>query len=280
MLRDAIERFPFDTVMFPLNPIQAADPRPATDYRPLVAAALARGTGMIGIKATALGPWRTRAEQTYTTWYRPSDDPADAALRLRFALTHPIATAVLPSDTRLWPALFDAAESFEPLGDDEIESMVRDARGSEPLYVESMKLSLPAYRAPRDRRKTMMDRVALDRFFRDRRVGVLAIPRDGRAPLTHPVWYEWDGTRFASRSTPRARRRSSSAPDRGRYRSPSRARCRPTATPSCTARRRSATAAIRRLRTRVARRYFRADRRRPVRPAGDEGTDAARRRCG
>jgi PPOX class probable F420-dependent enzyme len=42
----------------------------------------------------------------------------------------------------------------------------------------------------------MMDRVALDRFFRDRRVGVLAIPRDGRAPLTHPVWYEWDGTAF------------------------------------------------------------------------------------
>jgi aryl-alcohol dehydrogenase-like predicted oxidoreductase len=145
VLRDAIERFPFDTVMFPLNPIQAADPRPATDYRPLVAAALARGTGMIGIKATALGPWRTRAEQTYTTWYRPSDDPADAALRLRFALTHPIATAVLPSDTRLWPALFDAAARFEPLDEPTLDAMIGAAHGAMPLYVESMKLGLPAY---------------------------------------------------------------------------------------------------------------------------------------
>lgn len=42
-----------------------------------------------------------------------------------------------------------------------------------------------------------MDQPTLDRFFRDRRVAVLAIPRDGgRAPLTTPVWYDWDGTAF------------------------------------------------------------------------------------
>jgi aryl-alcohol dehydrogenase-like predicted oxidoreductase len=145
VLRDALGRFPFDTVMFPVNPIQAADPRPATDYRPLLAATIARGVGAIGIKAIALGPWTTRAEQTHTTWYRPTDDPADMSQRLRFALTHLIATTVLPSDTRLWPPLFDAAESFAPLPDDEIELMIAAARGSTPLYVESMKLALPAY---------------------------------------------------------------------------------------------------------------------------------------
>jgi predicted aldo/keto reductase-like oxidoreductase len=145
VLRDALARFAFDTVMFPVNPIQAADPRPATDYRPLLAATLARGTGAIGIKAIALRPWATRAEQTHTTWYRPSDDPTDMAKRLRYALTHPIATTVLPSDTHLWPPLFDAVESFAPLPDDEIERMIADARGSTPLYVESMKLAVPAY---------------------------------------------------------------------------------------------------------------------------------------
>jgi hypothetical protein len=131
--------------MFPLNPQQAADPRPATDYRPVLAATIARGIGAIGIKAIALGPWATRAEQTYTTWYRPTDDPADMARRLRFTLTHLVATTVLPSDTRLWPILFDAAERFEPLDDDEMQTMIRDARGARPLYVESMKLGLPAY---------------------------------------------------------------------------------------------------------------------------------------
>jgi aryl-alcohol dehydrogenase-like predicted oxidoreductase len=145
VLRDALDRFPFDTVMFPVNPMQAADPRPATDYRPLLAATLARGIGAIAIKATALGPWRTRAERTYTTWYRPADDPEEAARRLRFTLTHLVATAVLPSDTRLWPPLFAAVADFQPLDDDAIEAMIRDARGAVPLYVESMKLALPAF---------------------------------------------------------------------------------------------------------------------------------------
>ena len=145
VLKQAIERFPFDTVMFPVNPIQAADPRPATDYRPLLAATIARGVGAIGIKAIALAPGSTRAEQTSTTWYRPSTDPTDMARRLRFALTHLIATTVLPSDTRLWPPLFDAVASFEPLPDDEIERMIVEARGAAPLYVESMKLAVPAY---------------------------------------------------------------------------------------------------------------------------------------
>jgi hypothetical protein len=35
--------------------------------------------------------------------------------------------------------------NFEPLDDDAIEAMIRDARGAAPLYVESMKLALPAF---------------------------------------------------------------------------------------------------------------------------------------
>lgn len=36
----------------------------------------------------------------------------------------------------------------------------------------------------------------LDRFLRQRRVAVLAMPRPGRSPLTTPVWFDWDGARF------------------------------------------------------------------------------------
>jgi aryl-alcohol dehydrogenase-like predicted oxidoreductase len=145
VLHDALARFPFDTVMFPLNPIQAADPRPATDYRPLLAATIARGVGAIGIKAIATGPWATRAEQTHTTWYRPADEPGDMARRLRFTLSHLVATTVLPSDTSLWPPLFETVAHLAPLDDTEIEAMIREAHGARPLYVESMKLGLPAY---------------------------------------------------------------------------------------------------------------------------------------
>ncbi len=43
----------------------------------------------------------------------------------------------------------------------------------------------------------MMSPATLDRFFRDRRVGVIAIPRgDDRPPLATPIWYDWDGSAF------------------------------------------------------------------------------------
>jgi nitroimidazol reductase NimA-like FMN-containing flavoprotein (pyridoxamine 5'-phosphate oxidase superfamily) len=41
-----------------------------------------------------------------------------------------------------------------------------------------------------------MDEKKLESFLRARRVAVLAIPREGRSPLTAPVWYDYDGTRF------------------------------------------------------------------------------------
>jgi predicted aldo/keto reductase-like oxidoreductase len=145
ILRQAIERYPFDTVMFPLNPMQAADPRPATDYGPLLRAAEERGVGVIAIKAMARGPWPNGSTPAYTTWYRPHDDPEKIEERLRFTLTHPVATAVLPGDVRLWPAIFEVAEHFEPLGEAEIEAMISHAKGSEPIYVESVRLAFPAY---------------------------------------------------------------------------------------------------------------------------------------
>ena len=42
----------------------------------------------------------------------------------------------------------------------------------------------------------MMSDAALDAFLRDRRIAVLAIPRAGKPPLTTPVWYDYDGSRF------------------------------------------------------------------------------------
>lgn len=145
VLRDALHRYPFDTVMFPLNPIQAADPRPATDYRPLLRSAVERGVGVIAIKATARSPWPNGTRPTYTTWYRPYDDAANVDRRLAFTLSHDVTTAVLPGDVRLWPMLFAAADRFTPLAASEIDTMIAAEHGAEPLYVESMKLALPAY---------------------------------------------------------------------------------------------------------------------------------------
>jgi nitroimidazol reductase NimA-like FMN-containing flavoprotein (pyridoxamine 5'-phosphate oxidase superfamily) len=38
--------------------------------------------------------------------------------------------------------------------------------------------------------------VWVEKFLRDRRVAVLAIPRPNRSPLTTPVWYDYDAKTF------------------------------------------------------------------------------------
>jgi len=41
-----------------------------------------------------------------------------------------------------------------------------------------------------------MTEAQMDEFFRARRVAVLSIARDGKPPLTAPIWYEWNGRVF------------------------------------------------------------------------------------
>ncbi len=152
VLKAALEIYPFDTVMFPLNPIQAADRRPAMDYRPLLDLAQERGVGAIAIKATARGPWPNGVARSYTTWYWPYDEPEPVQERLCFSLSHAVATAVLPSDLALWPTLFAAAERFEPLPPAKLEALVRAGADTEPLYVESIIPARQAYGPDRPRK--------------------------------------------------------------------------------------------------------------------------------
>ncbi len=144
VLRQAIEEFPFDTVMFPLNPLQLSLGDPASDYRPLLASASSRGVGTIGIKAIARRPWTNGEQRTYTTWYEPWTDRPTIQQALSFALSHDLATTVLPSDIRLWPAMIEAADSLDTLSAAEIDGVAESWQESSPLYVQEV---IPARQA-------------------------------------------------------------------------------------------------------------------------------------
>ena len=144
VLRQAIEEFPFDTVMFPLNPLQLSLGDPASDYRPLVASAHERGVGLIGIKAIARRPWPNGQPRTHTTWYEPWTNQGTVRQALSFVLSHDIATTVLPSDTRLWPTMIEAARNLETMALAEIERCANEWQESRPLYVQEV---IPARQA-------------------------------------------------------------------------------------------------------------------------------------
>ena len=135
VLVEALNRFDFATVLFPLNRVLAAHRNDYSDFAPLVDIARQKDVGTIAIKAIARQPWDAK-KHIYSTWYEPFDGQADIDKGLWYTLSHDITTAALPSDVSLWPAVIDAAERFKPLSlqeQDEVVSQVRQYRTIFPI---------------------------------------------------------------------------------------------------------------------------------------------------
>jgi aryl-alcohol dehydrogenase-like predicted oxidoreductase len=136
----ALQRFDFDTVMFPLNRVHAAHFNEWNDFRPLLAEARRKDVGVQAIKSVARGTWAgpRGASHPYQTWYEPFDDGGEIEKSLWFTLSQDITAAVLPGDLRLWPAIFDAAARFKPLSPARQRELVEQAAPYQPLAGPAM----------------------------------------------------------------------------------------------------------------------------------------------
>jgi predicted aldo/keto reductase-like oxidoreductase len=130
---EALRRFDFDSLLFPLNFKLWADEDYRSDLQALLEIAADRDIGTMAIKAWAKRPWGTR-EQTYHTWYEPFDQPDGMKQALRFALSQPITGAISAGDARLLPAILDAAERFEPMAEDEQSALLATASDYEIIF--------------------------------------------------------------------------------------------------------------------------------------------------
>ncbi len=130
---EALRRFDFDTVLFPLNYILLRHAVPENDYRPLLRLAMERGVGIIAMKAFTKQPWQTE-ERGYQTWYEPWDTQPEIDRALWLALSQGVTTAASAEDPRLFPMMVDAAERYRELSRREQEELVASAAGLRPLF--------------------------------------------------------------------------------------------------------------------------------------------------
>ncbi len=130
---EAINRFDFDTVLFPLNRILAAHPNDYTEFRFLLDTARQKDIGTITIKAIAKQPWNPGVRM-YRTWYEPFTEQADIDRSVWYTLSQGVSTTVLPADLRLWPKVIDAAERFKTMGEKEQEAVTSEARVYKPIF--------------------------------------------------------------------------------------------------------------------------------------------------
>jgi predicted aldo/keto reductase-like oxidoreductase len=111
---EALRRFPFDTVLTPLNWVLGQDPAYMADYQALVAEVQAQDVGLMIIKAASRRNWPSQADHAYTTWYEPFDDQERIDAAVAWVLSHPEVTGIAtPGDVRLLPLVVEAERRLQ-----------------------------------------------------------------------------------------------------------------------------------------------------------------------
>ena len=132
--RRSLERFPFDSVLFPYNVTQMRG-QYAADAEALIALCTSRGVAMQTIKAITLGPWRGERPAAPTTWYEPLTEQRDIDLAVRWVLARPGLFLNTVGDLGLLPKVLEAASRGGPKPNDAEVAELVERRGMTPFFV-------------------------------------------------------------------------------------------------------------------------------------------------
>ena len=105
---EALRRFPFATVLTPLNPVLWRDAAFRTAYEALVAEVRRQDAGLMTIKTVSRRSWPDAVTgepldpQSFATWYEPMSSPAQIRAAVSWVLAHDEVTGIpTPGDVRL-----------------------------------------------------------------------------------------------------------------------------------------------------------------------------------
>ena len=134
---EALRRFDFDSVLFPLNFVQFTHAGYRRDAEALLRECRARDVGVMIIKSIASGPWGAKFHTHYTVGYAPWDTPERIQPAVNFVLSQEVTGLCTAGDTRLLPLILDACENYTRLDAEAQAALIR--------YAEEQKLfNLPA----------------------------------------------------------------------------------------------------------------------------------------
>ena len=130
---EALRRFDFDSVLFPINAKMFADENYRRDAQALMHECQVRQVGIMAIKSIARGLWGEHPK-THTTWYEPFADMEHIQPAVNFALSQPVTSLCCPGDLRVLPLFLAACGQFTPMDTDAQTAMIGGAARLEPLF--------------------------------------------------------------------------------------------------------------------------------------------------
>ena len=130
---EALRRFDFDTVLFPINFVQYANPAYRKNAEELLRQFRAKDVGTMIIKSVCERPWG-ELPKTHNTWYKPFTDAAHIQQAVNFVLSQDVTGLCTVGDVQVLPLVLEACEKFTPMSQAEQEALVATASQYEPLF--------------------------------------------------------------------------------------------------------------------------------------------------
>ena len=137
---NALERYDFDTVMFPVAKALWRSPEYREDTERLLNLCHERDVGIQCIKILASGGWGS-AEKDCHTWYDPVREQEEIQDCVNWLFSQDVHTAPSTGEVTIVPKLLDAAERFHPISSREQSAIVGSHR---PRFPEPRLAILPA----------------------------------------------------------------------------------------------------------------------------------------
>jgi len=130
----AIDRYNFDTVLFPLNWLLVSQ---ANFGMQILERAREKQMGVLCLKSMAKTVWPAGQAHSHPEpkcWYQPAQYPDEASMGLRWTLGHPITAAIPPGDERYFRLAMDVAQNYKPLSAEEERALLSGGKGVEPFF--------------------------------------------------------------------------------------------------------------------------------------------------
>jgi aryl-alcohol dehydrogenase-like predicted oxidoreductase len=130
----AMDRYNFDTVLFPLNWLLVSQ----ANFGPqILKKAQEKQMGILCLKSMAKTVWPADQKKDHPQpkcWYQPARFPDEASLGLRWTLGHPITAAIPPGDEKYFRLAMDVAQNYKPLEPSEEQALLSGGHGLEPIF--------------------------------------------------------------------------------------------------------------------------------------------------
>jgi len=130
---EALSRFDFDSVLFPIYPALFANDAYRTQALALLDICEEKDVGVMIIKSIAKEPWGER-EHRYHTWYVPFEEQQAIQDNVNFVLSQKLTHICTAGDYRLLDKLFTACEGFEPMTDEDQEKLIQQHADMELIF--------------------------------------------------------------------------------------------------------------------------------------------------